>query len=188
VAAGADARQDEHNRYLRTIHRQEDPMSNLLHRTLGLLLAALAATAALDAQANSSGGRGGGHWSGGHGHWNGGHGHWNGGGHSHVHWGIGVGIGFGGYWPYTATRLRLLPVRVGARVLLRPAAGRDRQPGAGAPAPMFTPRNGQSAVQLEADHRQCDRDAMGFPAAMADASVFHRVVLVCMENRGYAIR
>jgi hypothetical protein len=29
---------------------------------------------------------------------------------------------------------------------------------------------------------------MAQPAAMAEAGIFHRVVLVCMENRGYTVR
>jgi hypothetical protein len=54
--------------------------------------------------------------------------------------------------------------------------------------PVIEPRRGQSAAQTEADRRECNRLATTQPAALADASVFHQVVLACLEERGYAVR
>jgi hypothetical protein len=54
--------------------------------------------------------------------------------------------------------------------------------------PVIYPRNGQSNVQLEADHRECNRWATTQQAAMADASVFNRAVEACMDGRGYTLR
>lgn len=56
------------------------------------------------------------------------------------------------------------------------------------PAPVIYPRNGQHQVQLEQDSRDCNRWATTQPAAMADASVFHRAVEACMDGRGYTLR
>lgn len=56
------------------------------------------------------------------------------------------------------------------------------------PAPVIYPRNGQSAGQLEADQRDCNRWATTQQAAMADASVFNRAVEACMDGRGYTLR
>ena len=55
-------------------------------------------------------------------------------------------------------------------------------------APVIYPRNGQSAAQLEADQRDCNRWATTQQAAMADASVFNRAVEACMDGRGYTLR
>lgn len=55
-------------------------------------------------------------------------------------------------------------------------------------APVIYPRNGQSAAQLEADQRECNRWATTQQAAMADASVFNRAVEACMDGRGYTLR
>jgi hypothetical protein len=55
------------------------------------------------------------------------------------------------------------------------------------PETAFVPRAGQDAVQREADRRACDREAMTRPDAMADAAVFHRAVIACMETRGYGV-
>ncbi len=57
-----------------------------------------------------------------------------------------------------------------------------------APAPIIYPSQGQSAAQTEADHQACNRWATTQPSAMADAGVFHRATLACMEGRGYAVR
>ncbi len=54
--------------------------------------------------------------------------------------------------------------------------------------PVIEPRRGQSAAQTEADRRECNRLATTQPAALADAVVFHQVVLACMEERGYTVR
>lgn len=56
------------------------------------------------------------------------------------------------------------------------------------PAPVIYPRQGQDNVQLEHDSRACNRWATTQPAAMADASVFHRAVEACMDGRGYTLR
>ncbi len=56
------------------------------------------------------------------------------------------------------------------------------------PEPTVESRHGQDAQQLEADRRDCDRWATTQPAAMADADVFHRVVAVCLDGRGYTVR
>jgi len=115
------------------------------------------------------------------------------GGHHHHHhgrggWGWGVGFGF---WPYAypAYPYGWAP----GYVVVDPPVAYERRmiPDAVAPiapAPVFSPKSGQSPAQTEADRRQCDREAMASPAAMSDATVFHRIVLVCMENRGYAVR
>lgn len=55
-------------------------------------------------------------------------------------------------------------------------------------APVIYPRNGQGNVQLEADHRDCNRWATTQPSAMADTSVFNRAVEACMDGRGYTLR
>ncbi len=56
------------------------------------------------------------------------------------------------------------------------------------PDPIFYPRQGQGAAQLEADRQECNRWATTQPSAMADASVFHRATLACMDGRGYSSR
>jgi len=56
------------------------------------------------------------------------------------------------------------------------------------PDPIIYPRDGQSAAQTEIDRRDCNRWAMTQPSAMADASVFHRATIACMEGRGYTLR
>ncbi|MFT3663607.1 hypothetical protein [Piscinibacter sp.] len=61
-------------------------------------------------------------------------------------------------------------------------------PPKGPPDPIFYPSRQQSAAQLEADRQECNRWATTQPAAMADAGVFHRATLACMEGRGYSVR
>lgn len=56
------------------------------------------------------------------------------------------------------------------------------------PDPVIAPRNGQSAAQTEYDRQQCNRWATTLPAAMAEASVFHRAVEACMDGRGYTMK
>ncbi|GAP36264.1 hypothetical protein [Piscinibacter sakaiensis] len=56
------------------------------------------------------------------------------------------------------------------------------------PEPVIYPNLGQSATQTEADRQACNRWATTQPAAMADASVFHRATIACMEGRGYTVR
>ena len=57
-----------------------------------------------------------------------------------------------------------------------------------APVPIFYPRNGQSASQLESDIQECNRWATTQANAMSDASVFQRAVAACMDGRGYTVR
>ncbi len=57
-----------------------------------------------------------------------------------------------------------------------------------APDPVFYPRNGQSPGQTEQDRQDCNRWATTLPSAMADASVFHRATMACMDGRGYSSR
>lgn len=144
-------------------------MSTLTHRTLALALAAFLAAVSGGAQAN----RNGGHVGVGVGH------------HHHHHGHVGVGFGFGvGLWPYGYPYYGWAP---GYVVVEQPPLVVERPMAPPVPAPTFAPKRGQDAMQMEADRRQCDREAMGQPAAMADASLFHRMVLVCMENRGYTV-
>jgi hypothetical protein len=56
------------------------------------------------------------------------------------------------------------------------------------PAPVAYPRNAQTPQQTEADWRECNRWATTQPAAMADAGVFQRSVLACMDGHGYSVR
>jgi hypothetical protein len=108
----------------------------------------------------------------------------------HRHWrgtGLGLGIGFG--VPAYAHPYGLY----GAPVLLAPAPiayGEPWQAPApmAAPDPVFQPRQGQSATQIEADRQDCNRWAIGQPGAMPDARVFHRATLACMESKGYTVR
>jgi hypothetical protein len=61
-------------------------------------------------------------------------------------------------------------------------------PAAGPPEPIYYPRNGQSDEQRELDLRECNRWATTQPPAVADAGVFQRAVLACMDGRGYTGR
>lgn len=152
-------------------------------RTSAFALAALAMVAApLESQAGP-GGRGGGHSYGhrGHGGWGHGGGHYWGG----FGWGLGLGIG---------TYYALAPWYQPGYVVAVPAPAYDvgiapAPPAArAAPDPIIYPNRGQSAGQTEADRQACDRWAMTQPSAMADASVFHRATLACMEGRGYTVK
>lgn len=157
---------------------------NAVRRTVALAIAALATIAVpLEADAGPYGGRGG-YSRGGWGH--GGHGrHWGG-------VGLGIGIGLGGYyalspwspWYYPAYGY---PVAVPApvyEVVSPPPAPVAKS----APDPIVYPNQGQSAAQTEADRQACNRWAMGQPSAVADASVFHRATLACLEGRGYTVK
>jgi hypothetical protein len=153
---------------------------NTLTRTFTIALAALALS--ISSVPASAQARHGGHW--------GGH-SWHGHGHGHrgpgPFWGgVGIGIGLGYYYP---------PWYPGYVVVETPPAVYDgpptepRGPAAmAAPDPIFYPRNGQSPEQIEADRQGCNRWATTQPRAMADASVFHRATLACMEGRGYSVR
>ena len=56
------------------------------------------------------------------------------------------------------------------------------------PEPIFYPRTGQNEAQVEGDRRECNRWATTQQNAMADASIFHRATLACMDGRGYSSR
>lgn len=110
-----------------------------------------------------------------------GHGHW----HHGPHWGWGIGIGFG-LGPYYAPGWYPAPVLVAPQVVYDEPLAISRSPSA--PEPVIEPRQGQSAAQTEADRQACNRWATTQANAMADAAVFHRATLACMEGRGYGIR
>ena len=154
-----------------------------LIRTSAFALAALAMVAApLESQAGP-GGRGGGHF---HGHR--GHGGWgHGGGHHWGGFGWGLGLGIGTYyalslWYQPGYAVAVPPPTYDVGIAPAPPAARA------APDPIIYPSRGQSAGQTEADRQACDRWAMTQPSAMADASVFHRATLACMEGRGYTVK
>ena len=153
---------------------------NALTRTSILAAAALALTVtSLDSQARDFGGRGGFH-----------HGHRGWGGHGHFWGGVGIGVGLGlGTYYYGAPWYPGYAVPVYPAYSTYPVVPVAPEPVArAAPEPVIYPRNGQSASQTEADRQGCDRWAMSQPNAMADASVFHRSTLACMEGRGYTVR
>ncbi|MGH8796319.1 MAG: hypothetical protein ACREXI_04620 [Caldimonas sp.] len=171
---------------------------NTLIRSCVLALAACAAcTAPLQAEARP-GGHGGGHSA--HGGWgHGGSWHRGGGwGHSGRFWGgIGLGLGLGAlYYGYNAYPGYVVaaPLPYTSYPSYAPyyyddgAAAPSPPVARAAPDPIVYPRNGQSPAQTEADRRACDRWAMTQPNAMADASVFQRATLACMDGRGYTVR
>lgn len=94
-------------------------------------------------------------------------------------WGPAIGIGIG--LPLAVYGVESEPVYV-------TPAPPPAPPPPSAPDPVVYPRNHQTAQQAESDRRACDRWATTQPAAMADASVFHRSVEACMDGRGYTIR
>ena len=163
-----------------------------LIRTSAFALAALAMVAApLESQAGP-GGRGG-HYHGNYGHYG-----YSGWGYGPFWGGIGLGIGFGLGSYYAVAPRYYYPGYVVANpgyvvTTVPPAydAGiAAAQPIArsAAPDPIVYPNRGQSAAQTEADRQACDRWATTQPSAMADASVFHRATLACLEGRGYTVK
>jgi hypothetical protein len=58
----------------------------------------------------------------------------------------------------------------------------------GAAAPIFYARNGQNEGQIAADFGECNQWAYAQPNASADADVFYRAMLACMDARGYSGR
>jgi hypothetical protein len=147
-----------------------------LNRILTASFAALALMAG-PAPAKGDGRHGGHHSPHGHGYWGGG-----------LFWGgVGIGIGLGSYF-YRPWYPGYVVVEQPA-VVYYDAPAVPREPTAApAPDPIFYPRNGQSAAQTEADRQACNRWATTQLSAMADASIFHRAVLACMEGRGYTVR
>jgi hypothetical protein len=124
------------------------------------------------------------------------HGHsgWHGGGWRPR---VGIGIGFSAplyYGPYyEGPYYAPYPYYGGTLLVAPPLAYGEAAPVLAAPPmtqpdPVFYPRNGQSAAQTEIDRRECNRWAIGQQNAMADATVFHRATLACMEGRGYTVR
>ncbi len=117
---------------------------------------------------------------------------------------VGVSIGGGHYWRHGGTWYRpwgtrfvivAPPVYYGQPVIVQeqPAVVVEQGPPPvklppSRPDPIIYPRNGQSAEQTEADRQDCNRWATTQPAAMADASVFHRAVEACMDGRGYTMK
>lgn len=112
------------------------------------------------------------------------HGRWWGG----VSIGIGVPLYIGPYgvaaWPVYPAPVIVAPPPV---VHVEPAVA-PMPPVKAPPEPIFYPRQGQDGAQLEADRQACNRWATTQPSAMADASVFHRATLACMDGRGYSAR
>ncbi len=182
-----------------------------------VVAAAFASAAALSpSSAVARGGpvHAGGGWHGGgslHGAWRGG-GHYRGGPSYRGAWahrgygrgvfwgGVGLGLGIGtiGYWrsydpwyvaPGWGTVVYDAPL-VAAPIYESPPL-RAAQPVpqvAHAPDPIFYPKNGQTPEATENDRRDCNRWATTQPGAMADASIFQRATLACMEGRGYSVR
>jgi hypothetical protein len=157
--------------------------------TLSLAIVPLVSTAAPHG--------GGGGWGHGGGSWHGGAWHGHGGCCYYGGWSVSVGFGpwwYGGYpyyYPYYPYYYGYYPgyvVGTGYPVATGPAPQGNEPAQPSAPEPVIYPRNGQSAEQTEADRRDCDRWAMTQPRAMADANVFHRAALACMEGRGYTVR
>lgn len=149
-------------------------------RNLAVALAALLLVAG-SAQANGRG------WHGPRGHFGPGYG---------LFWGtVGLGVGLGVARGYYDDPYYVYPYP--GYVLAPPPAyyhddgtrAERREPLAKAPPdPIFYPRNGQSAAQTETDRRECNRWATTQPSAMADASIFHRATMACMDAHGYTSR
>ncbi|WP_418317420.1 hypothetical protein [Piscinibacter sakaiensis] len=128
------------------------------------------------------------HHGGGH-HWRGRHHH----GHRGHGWaGLALGIGLGTLilsrpWEPVVVE-RPVPVYVDPP-MQPPDHFAESRPVPPRPAdPVVYPSHGQSAQQLEADRQACNRWATTQRDAMADASVFHRATLACLEGRGYTVR
>jgi hypothetical protein len=114
-------------------------------------------------------------------------GHWRHRGH-HRHWDGGVWLGLGLGWAYGPDwRDPWYPREIVVeRVVPAPPPAAPAVPAA--PDPQFVPNEGQDARQTEADRQACNRWTMTQADAVADAQVFHRTSLACMEARGYTVR
>lgn len=142
---------------------------------------------------------GGRHRGGGYRH---GGGHWRGHGHGHGHgWaGLALGLGIGALIlarPWEPVVVEQRPAYVYTEPPQTPpapvppvsAATDLGQVYSTRPAePVIYPARGQSPAQAEADRIECNRWATTQPSAMADASIFHRATLACLEGRGYSVR
>ena len=177
--------------------------------TLAVACATLALTGV--AQAQSHGGRGGGHYAhGGGGGWHGGGGHYapryrggyGRGGNGWVWGGVGLGLGLGigsyynsypyyGSYPYYDRDPGYVvvdpPVVYDAppTVYSRPVPARVYSTVA---QPVIYPRNGQSAAKMDADANACSQWSGQQPNATTDGSVFQRGTQACMDARGYTVR
>ena len=181
-----------------------------LARTLSIV-AAVGASAALVCEPAVAARSGGGHvvaaggWHGGPGHFRGGHwghrGYWPGAFWGGIGLGLGIGAvgyyggygGYGGYYsPYYGAYYYDPPLIVAPVYgTVDPGAPRTGQPVpqvSAAADPIFYPKNGQSAEATESDRRDCNRWATTQRGAMADASIFQRATLACMEGRGYTAK
>lgn len=109
---------------------------------------------------------------------------------------VSVRIGGGHYWrhggayyrPWGPSWVVVAPPPVVVPVARAVPLVRAAPPVPRRPDPVIAPRNGQSAAQTEYDRQQCNRWATTLPAAMAEASVFHRAVEACMDGRGYTMK
>jgi hypothetical protein len=162
--------------------------SRTVRKGLAIALGALAlACSGGAAQAQSHGGFHGGGWHGGGYH---GGGYYRGGGWGFGPWfGLGLGLGLAAPLYYDQPDV----VYVNPPVYYPPlpaTAYATPAPVAPAPAadPIFYPRNGQTAAQVEADRQACNRWATTQPGAMNDGSVFQRATFACMDGRGYSAR
>ncbi len=153
------------------------------HRPLAFV-ALLAAALVLTAPAAQAQRHGGG-FRGGHGH---GHGH--GYGHPGLFWGgLGVGLGFGALYYGSRWYPDVVVTAPPPVVYYGGQPAQVMVPAVPAAAdPVFYPRNGQSPAQTEQDRQDCNRWATTQPSAMADASVYQRATLACMDGRGYSSR
>lgn len=113
-------------------------------------------------------------------------GRWHGG-HRHRGWGWGIGLAFPIVPAYAYPYAYPQPYPPAGWQPVPPAA--EPVPVAPrVPDPIFYPAKGQTPEQAEADRQACNRWATTQPQALADAGVFHRATLACMEGRGYAVR
>ena len=169
--------------------------SRKVRKSLAIALGALAlACSGGAAQAQSHGG-----FHGGGGGWHGGG--WHGGGYYRGGWGwgpwFGLGLGLGLAAPLYYDQPDV--VYVNPPLYYPPATAYVQAPAYATPAPaapaaapmadpIFYPRNGQTAAQVEADRQACNRWATSQPRAMSDGSVFQRATFACMDGRGYTAR
>jgi hypothetical protein len=110
--------------------------------------------------------------------------------HGRVWGGVSIGIGVPFYYgPYGGPWYAPGPVyAVPPPVVYAEPPEQSAPPAKAPPEPIFYPRSGQSAAQLEADRQACNRWATTQPSAMADAGVFHRATQACMDAHGYTSR